>query len=90
MLGPARAAAQPVIDVTTCARYAEAARAKRAALDRTGRENGEGGEGGERDARRNELTADIEILDAALELCSDYFHMQADYLALRRRCPDAD
>jgi len=82
LVGPwiATANAQPIIDVGACARYEHAARAKRAALDAP--EVAE--------SAVVTLREDIAVLESALELCSDYFHLQANYLALKKNCPDAE
>ena len=76
--GASSAHAQAMIDVSDCAKYQlllVEKREKKADADAT---------------RRTELEVDIEVLQEAVRLCSDYFHMQADYASLRRRCPDVD
>ncbi|TFH20524.1 MAG: hypothetical protein E4H03_12125 [Myxococcales bacterium] len=75
----ATAAAQPIIDVGACARYEHAAGAKRTALEDSSLSEADAGM----------LREDIAVLESALELCSDYFHLQANYTALKKRCPDA-
>ncbi len=73
-----------MIDVSDCARYQLLLVEKREKRDGESKEDAAGA------ARRAELEVDIDVLQEAVRLCSDYFHMQADYASLRRRCPDVD
>ena len=74
------ATAQPIIDVGACARYEHAARAKRTALE----------DSSSSETHAMMLREDIALLESALELCSDYFHLQADHAALKKSCPEAE
>jgi len=82
--GANSAHAQAMIDVSDCARYQLLLVEKREKRDGESKEDAAGA------ARRAELEVDIDVLQEAVRLCSDYFHMQADYASLRRRCPDVD
>ena len=82
--GAGFAHAQAMIDVSDCAKYQLLLVEKREKRDN---HNGQAEGDDAAAARRAELEVDIEVLQEAVRLCSDYFHMQADYASRRRRCP---
>ena len=69
--------AQVIVDVSACGRYENAARTKRAELAALGTA-ADPATGG-----TLKLGDEIAVLESALQLCSDYFHLHANYMALK-------